>query len=189
MSKENLQPKIIAGLGNPGPDYETTYHNAGLIALNAFTTSPFETYKHFLYRKTEDGILIKPDAFMNESGVAIKEALSFFKVKPEELLVIHDDSDLMLGKWKLSFDASSAGHRGIASIAEQLKTNAFWRARIGIRKEAPKREKAEKFVLRKMAAEDKETIYRIGESVREKVRSNLTRLPKTDALAGGTSAF
>ena len=114
--------KLIIGLGNPStgsgrvPDkYENTYHNVGHLFVD------------FLGKGT------KSDVFMNQSGKFVKEALKKHKIKPENLLVVHDDSDIELGCYKLSFGRNSAGHRGVQNIIDQLKTKNFWRLRIGIR--------------------------------------------------------
>jgi len=90
---------------------------------------------------------------MNESGKAVKEAVKYFRAKPEEILIIHDDSDIELGKYKISFGRGSAGHQGVESIIKSLGTKNFWRLRIGIRR--TKRKKAGEFVLKKITPADK----------------------------------
>ncbi len=97
---------------------------------------------------------------MNKSGKAVAEAKKRFKVKSEEILIIHDDSDIELGKYKFSFGRGSAGHKGIESIIKALKTKNFWRLRIGIRSKKvglsaeARRAKAEDFVLKKITKKD-----------------------------------
>ncbi|MEK7555167.1 MAG: aminoacyl-tRNA hydrolase [Patescibacteria group bacterium] len=133
--------RLVIGLGNPGKTYAHTYHNAG---------HQFAEYA----RETWDGgpaILIS-DVFMNASGSAVLAALKKYRVKPEELLVAHDDSDLALGSVKVSFGRGAAGHHGIESIIAALHTNRFWRARIGIRPREEKiRMKASELVLKKVS--------------------------------------
>ena len=129
----------------------TTYHNVGIEALLflAGRDAAWHTKKSFRYAKIGTRVFVVPLTYMNESGRAIRDALSYFKVKPESLLVFQDDSDLTLGTWKAAFGRGTAGHRGIESIVRELGTNGFWRIRIGIRK-ADSKEKAGSFVLKKI---------------------------------------
>ncbi len=144
--------KLIIGLGNPGSDYENTYHNAGFLALKHLSENAPETdwrqAKNFSYFKTNRFIFVKPEEFMNGSGNAVKEALKYFKSKKSELLLIHDDSDLESGKWKLSFGRGAAGHRGVESAIASVNSPDFWRARIGVRN---RKGKAGDFVLKKIS--------------------------------------
>ncbi len=107
--------KLIIGLGNPDPKYENTYHNVGRLFIDFW------------------GKGVKSEVFMNKSGEFVKEQVKKNKIKPENLLIVHDDSDIELGFYKLSFGRNSAGHRGVQNIIDQLKTKNFWRLRIGIR--------------------------------------------------------
>ena len=92
---------------------------------------------------------------MNESGGAIKQALTYLKLKPEQIAVVHDDSDMTIGNYKISFDQSSGGHKGIQSTINSLKTQKFWRIKIGIRPVNEKvRQKAEEFVLKGISKKD-----------------------------------
>ena len=86
---------------------------------------------------------------MNRSGAFVEKTLNKHKIKPEELIVVHDDSDIELGKYKISFGRGSAGHNGVQSIINTLKTKDFWRLRIGIGKISDQKTKAEEFVLKK----------------------------------------
>ncbi len=131
---------MIVGLGNPGKEYEKTRHNAGIILLNQISNiknqndkSKFKNADYFEYLKINNILFIKFKKYMNESGVAVKAALKYFKVKPEEILIVHDDSDIEAGKYKISFNRGAAGHRGVESIIKSLKTKKFWRFRIGVR--------------------------------------------------------
>lgn len=132
--------KLIIGLGNPDLEYKKTYHDVGHLFLDYLETENFE----LKIKK-----ILKTDVFMNKSGLFVKENLKKESVKPEELLIIHDDSDIELGKFKLSFGRNSAGHRGVQNIINQLKTNKFWRLRIGIRP-AKNKDKADQLVLKKI---------------------------------------
>lgn len=172
LQKGNLQDiKLIVGLGNPGRVFRQTYHSVGFLALDylaknhpisnpstssglalskvEWANSKFRISKQFKYIKLNTVILIKPTTYMNKSGLAVAEALKRFNAKPKELLIIHDDSDVELGKYKLSFERGAAGHKGVESIIRYLGTKGFWRARIGIRK-AGKPGRAETFVLKRL---------------------------------------
>ncbi len=104
---------------------------------------------------------------MNESGGFVKKIVKKNNVKPEELLIIHDDSDIKMGEYKLSFGRSSAGHRGVQSIIDSLKTKNFWRLRIGIGHGPTRtphglvRKKASEIVLKKISKADMETLNKI----------------------------
>lgn len=132
--------KLIIGLGNPDEEHQQTYHNVGHLFVD------------FLQIKDQGSRIkdyLKSNVFMNESGQFVKEAIKKNKIKPNELLITHDDSDIELGKFKFSFGRNSAGHRGIQNIISQLKTKSFWRLRIGIRP-SKNREKADELVLKKI---------------------------------------
>src|SRR3989344_5947031 len=116
-----MKVKLIIGLGNPGKEYVKTYHNAGFLFVN------------FIKEIDINIKALKTDTYINQSGQFVKKALKALKYKPEELLIAHDDSDIELGKYKISFGRSSAGHKGVESIIKELKTKNFWRLRIGIR--------------------------------------------------------
>lgn len=155
--------KLIVGLGNPGKKYEKTYHNIGFLTVNWLLKAiSQETAGHFLknfwHTKADQKIWIKPTCFMNESGQPVLQAVNYFRIPPEKILVIHDDSDILFSRHKLSFGRGSAGHRGVQSIIDCLKTNQFWRLRIGVRK---KREiKSENFVLRQINKNDEATLIK-----------------------------
>ncbi len=161
-------PTIIAGLGNPGTTYRHTYHNTGFLFLdflmkkeNEEATLRVKTLaaKGFAYAKRGTKNLVWPLSFMNISGAPIAHALRYLKAKSVELLIVHDDSDLDLGTYKISFGRGAAGHHGIESIIHNLKTNEFWRLRIGIRPKsdsarATKRPKAKTLVMKKISDKD-----------------------------------
>lgn len=164
--------KLIVGLGNPDKEYGKTYHNAGILFVDylinqlAANIKRPTTYKNFEYIKVGDLVIVKPTTFMNESGKSVLEAIKFFKIKPEEILVAHDDSDIELEKYKIDFNRTSAGHNGVESIINHLKTQKFWRLRIGIRKpENKKRLKAVEFVLKKISKKDLDSLKNIFEII------------------------
>jgi PTH1 family peptidyl-tRNA hydrolase len=159
-----MAKKIIVGLGNPGVEYEITYHNVGLLALQAF--APKGVWKKhanlFTYLATQDAVFIHPLTYMNESGKAVRAAIKKYNANAEELVVLHDESDLMTGDYKISVARNAAGHKGIQSIIDLLGTNAFTRIRIGIR--SPReviRKKAGDFALKPIAIADRKTFARV----------------------------
>lgn len=132
--------KLIIGLGNPGEEYENARHNVGFVAVDAIAKkegSIFSFEKKFNAEVAKSrfndrpAILIKPFTFVNNSGEAVKKIKSFYKVKPEDVIVIHDDLDIEFSDFKVSFARNAGGHRGVQSVINCLKTNKFWRLRIG----------------------------------------------------------
>ena len=155
--------KLIIGLGNPDPEYQNTFHNVGHQFVDYLKNFQFSIFNFQL---------LKTDIYMNKSGLFVKEALKKYKVKPENLLVIHDDSDIGLGKYKLSFGRGAAGHKGVQNTINQLKTKDFWRLRIGIRPTAtgPGRVKADQLVLKKISPAAKKKLEKVFKELSEKWR-------------------
>jgi PTH1 family peptidyl-tRNA hydrolase len=131
--------KLIIGLGNPGRQYEDTRHNVGFMLLDrlalgagvAFSSAP--KWQSHLAKLPDDGtFLLKPQTFMNLSGRAIQQILSFHKWTPEQILVIYDDVALPLGTLRFREKGSAGGHNGIKSILQHLGTDSFPRLKIGI---------------------------------------------------------
>ncbi|HUX35582.1 MAG TPA: aminoacyl-tRNA hydrolase [Candidatus Paceibacterota bacterium] len=166
--------KVVMGLGNPESGYKNTYHNAGKLLVDYLSeklVSAGET-KTINFRKKSSGdfesrvsnglSLVKPVNYMNENGKAAKAALKYFGAKPDSLLAAHDDSDIEIGKYKISFGSGPAGHNGVRSVIDSIGTKDFWRLRIGIRKKETRNErqqarmKAIDFVLKKITVKDKE---------------------------------
>ncbi|MBI2639987.1 MAG: aminoacyl-tRNA hydrolase [Candidatus Sungbacteria bacterium] len=159
---------LIIGLGNPGEKYDNTRHNIGRAIVEAFAKkvgasfSPNKKWNALAAESKlgkEKFILLMPETFMNKSGNAVGPAARFYKIKPASVIVIHDDSDIELGRGKLSFNKSSAGHKGVESIIRALKTQSFWRFRIGIQKK--RRVEAEKLVLQKFAPAEIKTAAKV----------------------------
>ncbi|MGX8679847.1 MAG: aminoacyl-tRNA hydrolase [bacterium] len=132
--------KLIVGLGNPTPKYEKTRHNTGFMVMDAFArycNQPINEkkfkglYTKFKYHG-EDVVLLKPQTYMNNSGESVIAAMHFFKISPDDLLVIYDDLDLPTGKLRLREKGSAGGHNGMKSIIAHVGTNAFKRIRVGI---------------------------------------------------------
>ncbi len=133
--------RLIIGLGNPGPQYETTRHNAGFWLVDHladdFNTSftlekPFSAWVAKGRHQGEAVILAKPTTFMNRSGQAAGALMRFYKLTPEQVLVLHDELDLMPGQAKLKLGGGHAGHNGLRDIQSAFSSPAFWRLRLGI---------------------------------------------------------
>jgi PTH1 family peptidyl-tRNA hydrolase len=130
--------KVVVGLGNPGRKYVTNRHNVGFMVidkiLGQYSASPHASKKlqSIIYFLDKNRVLVKPQTFMNLSGRAVNRAVNFYKVKPEGLLVVHDDVDLEFGEVKHQFGRGAAGHKGAESVIEALGSDQFGRVRIGI---------------------------------------------------------
>lgn len=130
---------IIAGLGNPGARYEMTRHNAGFLAMDLFAIEENISIKKLKHRSLVADItvcgkrclLMKPQTMMNASGEAVGEAAKFYKVPPENVLIIYDDISLDVGKMRIRRKGSAGGHNGIKSIIAHLGTECFPRIKIG----------------------------------------------------------
>jgi len=180
-----MNVKLIIGLGNPDKEYEKTFHNVGFLFadfLNNKTEVQWKRSKNFEYFKEGEIVIIKSSVFMNESGKAVSEAIKYFSqksaIRPEQILIVHDDADIELGKYKLQFNRSSAGHKGIESIIYTLKTQKFWRLRIGIGGVKTEllaklrgRKKAGELVLKKISNEDLKKICSVFEKVAPEIIS------------------
>jgi len=171
--------KIIVGLGNPGEQYKNTRHNIGWLMLDHLLGDvAWQENKKFSALIHEDGefLFVKPLTFMNNSGMAVQKILDYYKMRPktlglinkkdqplgEVLTIIHDDLDLEFGTHRLATDSGSAGHRGVQSIIDQLKTKKFNRLRLGIRTEMVKTHiPPDKFVLQPFTKEEKEKLKEI----------------------------
>ncbi len=150
---------VIAGLGNIGTEYVNTRHNIGFACLDALQSSqsefePWQT-KKALHCELSAGtlgetkvILVKPTTFMNNSGQAINAVLSFYKIEPGQLIVVHDELDLSFGQIRTRLGGGSAGHNGIKSISQSIGDD-YGRARIGILGEKPEQMDSADYVLAK----------------------------------------
>ncbi len=130
-------PKMIVFLGNPGVQYKHTRHNAGWMVCDALTEKnsvcqTWTTKFHSLYLKDGNLILLKPQTFMNESGIAVQEAAKFYGINPDSILIVHDDIELPFGTVKMQLGGGMGGHNGLRSIKTHLGTEAFCRLRIGV---------------------------------------------------------
>jgi len=158
--------KLIVGLGNPGKEYENTRHNAGALFVEAIAEA-LNTHlladKKFqgLYAKVSchghDCHLLLPTTYMNLSGQAVQATARFYKIKPEEILVVHDDLDLPVGTIKLKVSGGHGGHNGLKSIIAHLGSNNFMRLRLGIGHPGQK-EKVIGHVLSQLSSHDKQAL-------------------------------
>lgn len=156
--------KLVIGLGNPGKDYERTWHNAGFLALeklaDELAAGKFKLEKKFQAEVAagklgrEKVVLAKPQTFMNESGRAVAAMLKFYKLSVSDLLVIHDDIDLPLGKLRIAKDSSAGGHNGIKSIISSVGSQDFVRIKMGVRTEVTDEMEAADYVLKKINLKD-----------------------------------
>lgn len=133
--------KLIVGLGNPGKKYERTRHNVGFVIVDKLATTyglrfvPAKKLQADIAKgelESKRVVFLKPETFMNNSGLAVHAALSFYKLTPDDLIVVHDDKDIPLGETRVQVGRGSAGHNGIKSIFECLGTKNFTRIRVGV---------------------------------------------------------
>lgn len=157
--------KLVVGLGNPGTKYANTKHNIGFILLDMLLTHHDPTWLGKKNLKSEifklgTSVFAKPQTYMNASGEAVVKLLNFYKYSVADLLVIHDDADLELGRIKLAKNSGSAGHHGIESISGMLKTLDFTRLRIGVGRPANSKFDLHDYVLSEFTVEEKELILK-----------------------------
>ncbi len=156
---------LIVGLGNPGKEYENTRHNVGFMVADAL----HEAYRFGGFREKFDGLiaegqiegekvyLLKPQTFMNLSGNSVVKAASFYKILPENIVVIHDDMDLPVGKIKAKIGGGSGGHNGLKSIDTAVSGN-YNRIRIGVGHPLGSAEAVVRHVLSGFGKEDKKIL-------------------------------
>ena len=198
-----MKIKLIIGIGNPDEQYQNTRHNVGFMFLDYlaqklkasdFSTgggpsSGWELEKKLnsLVSKTKlektPAILVKPQTYVNKTGSAAAKLKNFYKVKPEDIIVIQDDLDIPFGNTKLSFAKNSGGHKGIESIMKAIKTKNFYRLRIGLgiktlqkaRQQSDKNrdEFVRNYVLSKFSKSESEKLKEIFKETYDKLLSNM----------------
>ncbi len=142
LHKTSKPALILAGLGNPEKKYAYTRHNAGFLFLSAIgkrfgiriKKKQFDSFTGIWHEKGKDILLMEPLTYMNLSGIAVHSAIRKYKLTPHDMIIVHDDMDIPVGRAKFHYNRSSAGHRGIESIIEKTGTKEFYRIRIGIGK-------------------------------------------------------
>lgn len=178
---------IFIGLGNPGKEYELTRHNTGRIMLDFFRKEigfdDFEIDKKLNALRSEGKlgknklILISPETFMNHSGKSVK-ALELKVKEIEKVCVLYDDLDLPFGKVKLSFNKSSGGHKGLESVIKALKSEKFYRIRVGISPQTPsgkiKKPKGEeavyKLIMKNYSEDEMKELKKLSKNINEALK-------------------
>lgn len=170
-----MKIKLIVGLGNPTAEYEHTRHNAGFWFLDELAwqwKAAFKNEKKFfgdvarVARPEGDVWLLKPDTYMNLSGKAVQALANFYKIQPEEILVVHDELDIDCGAIRFKLGGGNGGHNGLKDIQAKLGTPQFYRLRLGIGHPGEKH-LVVGFVLNKPSAAERELIDRaIAKSLR-----------------------
>lgn len=165
----NNKTTLIVGLGNPGEKYESTRHNIGFSFIDKFseqidchiTESKFNSLYSSVNQEDRKLLLLKPQTYMNESGVAVKKVKDFFKISSNQTIVIYDDLDLQVGQIKIKDTGGSGGHNGVNSIIENIGNNNFIRIRIGIGKPLEK-SMTNKYVLSKFTKDESKIVNNIN---------------------------
>lgn len=187
--------KIIVGLGNPGKEYERTVHNVGFrvvdwLAGYGLRVTGLKFEKKFNTEIAEGELngekvlLVKPQTFMNRSGEAVSAVINFYKVDLSDLIVVHDDTDLPLGRIKIQNGGGSAGHHGIESIVKCIGGRDFARIRVGIR---IGKDKAGAFVLTSFGEKEQRLLEEMIEKAAETVKMILEKgiIPTMNRYNGG----
>ncbi|MFA9288750.1 MAG: aminoacyl-tRNA hydrolase [Weeksellaceae bacterium] len=184
---------VFVGLGNPGDKYQQTRHNVGFLFVDYFASalinsskdapyhSPF--FKHDSYVNAEilkhktltnEYIFVKPQTFMNLSGEAVKNVLKHNNLDPSSLTVIHDDLDVVFGKFKIQPSAGPKVHNGLSSIEQHLKTAEFTRVRIGVdNRDGDRSLSGEQYVLGNFNAAEKETLTDVFSQISARLQQDL----------------
>jgi PTH1 family peptidyl-tRNA hydrolase len=173
---------LIAGLGNPGQQYAGTRHNIGFMMLDHFAEKNNLTFTDSKWKALvskavvwdESVVLLKPQTFMNLSGMAVAQAVNFYKLQPANIIVIHDDLDMEFGRLKIVSGGGDGGHKGIRSIIEHLGTKNFPRIKIGIGR-PPTPVPPDKYVLSTFNSEEKKMSEQEMSLVFEGLRVSLQR--------------
>lgn len=181
--------KIIVGLGNPGEKYDNTRHNIGFETLDHLLKKfePLNQTEWENSKKTKSLIkkvvikktpclLAKPQTFMNNSGMAVSLLCEYYKLKPEDIIVIHDELDLPLGKVQIRFGGGTAGHNGLESIIQSLKTDQFMRIRLGIGK--PTKIEGNKEDHKRHYSTEQHVLEHFGETEHKEVRTMIKHVIK-----------
>ncbi len=163
--------RLVVGLGNPGSDYALTRHNIGFMAIDALAgherfTSKFHGEIASRSIEGEKVVLLKPMTFMNLSGKAVQAAMAFYKIPPEDVIVLHDELDLPLGKIRIKQGGGANGHNGIKDIDQMIGPN-YWRMRLGIGHPGAK-EQVHGHVLSRFTGDEQAEVARVLQALTEK---------------------
>ncbi len=162
MTQSSL--RLIVGLGNPGAEYSETRHNAGfwfceqLARELSINLSPESRFHGIAGNGRSQGVwILLPQTFMNRSGLSVRALAQFYKIEPQEILVVHDELDIPPGQLRLKFGGGSGGHNGLKDITAHLGTQDYWRLRIGVGHPGDRNEVVN-FVLKPPRREEQEAI-------------------------------
>lgn len=178
----------LIGLGNPHKKFHFNRHNVGRLFLDflkkEWQLGDFKMEKK-IKAKTSRGflnqteiLLVKPEVFMNQSGQCVSTLKKYYRLKNNDLIIIHDESDLYFSKFKISQNKNAAGHHGVESIFNALKTKNIVRVRIGIRPTLPHRLKAGDFVLTDFNAKEQRLLKDIFKKISEPLKEEITKIEK-----------
>ena len=172
-------PYLLVFLGNPGPQYRQTRHNCGwMVCDRLMETIPqidnWQSKFHGLFAKRQDVVILKPQTFMNESGISVQEACRFFNVASGDVVVVHDDIELPFGEVRLQSGGGLGGHNGLRSVKQHLGTDAFRRLRIGVGR-PPAVIQVSDYVLGRFSPEEESRLDNIMDEAVGKIKG-MTRL-------------
>ncbi|WP_036452539.1 aminoacyl-tRNA hydrolase [Mycoplasma buteonis] len=157
--------KLIVGLGNPGDQYKFTRHNAGFLVIDRICQKLNVTMQKSKfngeYVKIDDLVIAKPLTYMNNSGQFVSAIANYFKILPDDILIIHDEKDFPLGKSSIKIGGSGGSHNGVLSIIEQLGNKNFKRLKIGI--DVPHQSQLRDFVLGRFSEDELKILNKIIE--------------------------
>jgi len=174
---------LIAGLGNPGPDYAATRHNIGFVVVERLAGrwgAVWDTNKRFnsrLAKAERDGrkvTLCQPQTFMNASGEAVVAVSRFYQLPPVKALIVLDDADLPLGQIRMRADGSCGGHHGLESVEKQLGTRAYPRLRIGIGRRRDEDREIADYVLGRFTAAERPVVQEVVDRACQQIECWLT---------------
>lgn len=175
--------KLLIGLGNPGNKYQNNRHNVGFMFVDYLKKVEERGWKMDKYIESEiceieinneKVILVKPQTFMNASGVSVLKLTKTYDLEPSNLYVIHDDLDIRLGEYKIQFGKGPKLHNGIESIEKSLRTKDFWRIRIGVdNRDLENRVSGENYVLENFTPEEATLIEAIFPRILNELRKQL----------------
>lgn len=156
--------KALIGLGNKGKEYARTYHNVGVLVARQMAALAAEDDRPKL-------LVYEPEGFMNESGIPVQAWMRKKGVSLNEIAVVHDEGDLLIGSFKIADQGGSAGHNGIKSLIEQFGSDAFLRIRVGIRDPHEQvRRKTGTFVLSQWSADDEKQFISVAQNAWEVIK-------------------
>jgi PTH1 family peptidyl-tRNA hydrolase len=176
--------KIIIGLGNPGEKYAGNRHNVGFMVVDRLAelwgmNYEFRAKFNAEMVQTKEYILVKPQTFMNESGVTVAAICHFYKVKYTDLYIVHDDLDIQLGNYKIQHGKGPKVHNGLKSVEEKLGTDQFWNIRVGVENREVRGNKGIPgmvYSLQDFRPEEKEIVDGVIQSICRELRSILQGL-------------